>query len=234
MLIRITERCHMGCSHCMIDAQPNGAHMYMGLYRRVIEFAKRMDGIAMLSGGEPTDHPQILEMIRYALKKKLITVVLSNGLFLHDDTKRDRYLKIGALWQVTNDKRFYPKAIPEVSHPNLVIERRIRGELIGLGRTKSIGGKEAPGCFNLRSCIVHGFSLRTAITHLRRVGKFCTPSINVDGTLAAGESNQCYRAGRIDCSLQSLVADLRDHSCDRCGLHHRLDERHLNAIGRSA
>jgi hypothetical protein len=216
----------------MIDAQPDGAHMHYALYRRTIDFAKKMDGIAMLSGGEPTEHPQILKMIRYALRKQLITVVLSNGLFLHDRAKTNQYLNLGALWQVTNDPRYYPKAIPQIEHPNLVIERRIRGELIGLGRTSSLGGKEAPGCFNLRSCICHGFNLRQAIDHLRRAGKFCTPSINVDGTLAAGESNQCYRAGRIDDPQCRLIANLRDHACDRCQLHQRLDARHLRAIGR--
>ena len=231
MLIRVTERCQMGCSHCMIDAQPDGAHMHLALYRRVIEFTARMDKIAMLSGGEPTEHPQILEMISHAVRKRLITVVLSNGLFL-DTPKRNKLLESGAFFQITNDPRYYPRSIPEIVHPALVIERQIRGTIIGLGRAQQSIGKSVPGCFNLRSCVHYGDSLKQAIHRLRLLGKFCTPSINIDGTLAAGESNQCYRAGWIGDPLRTLAANLIEHNCDRCRLHHQLDQRHLKAIGK--
>ncbi len=38
MLIQITNRCHMGCKHCMQDATPKGKHMNDETFEQVMDF----------------------------------------------------------------------------------------------------------------------------------------------------------------------------------------------------
>lgn len=38
MLIQITNRCHMGCKHCMQDASPKGKHMTDETFGQVMDF----------------------------------------------------------------------------------------------------------------------------------------------------------------------------------------------------
>lgn len=41
MLIRITNRCMMGCNHCMVDATPEGEHMAFDTYLGALTLAMR-------------------------------------------------------------------------------------------------------------------------------------------------------------------------------------------------
>ena len=69
MIISITESCHMGCSHCMDDARPCDKHMSMRTFQDAISFFNQFGGIeCLITGGEPTDNPEWLEMLEYALQ----------------------------------------------------------------------------------------------------------------------------------------------------------------------
>ena len=58
MLIQITNRCHMGCKHCLQDASPNGKHMTDETFDRVMDFCMEARPMVVnVTGGEPTEHP---------------------------------------------------------------------------------------------------------------------------------------------------------------------------------
>ena len=40
MLVRITQKCRMQCPHCMVNASPDGEHMAMETFHKVIAFIK--------------------------------------------------------------------------------------------------------------------------------------------------------------------------------------------------
>lgn len=42
MMIKITERCTMGCKHCMNDAKPDGHGYDCRNFRRYVEFSSEI------------------------------------------------------------------------------------------------------------------------------------------------------------------------------------------------
>jgi len=50
----------------------------------------------------------------------------------------------------------------------------------------------------------------------------CTPSINIDGTIVAGESPLCHKIGTIDTPDTEIVQELLNMNCNNCGLEDNL------------
>ena len=234
MLVRITNSCRMGCNHCMIDATPSGEHMSTDMFSRSLAFIKLHEfRIVMLSGGEPTDHPNFLIFAQMAKDSGLHPLILSNGMFLEDERKRDEILSLGIPIQITNDERFYPKKIVKFEHPLLSYEDNLR-VIVPLGRAKTNNlqsERMSPLCFNLRSAIRTLHDFRQAVLYLRLKGKMCTPSINVDGSIVAGESSFCHVIGTIDSIDSELVKNIISMECNKCGLETNLSSLHRAVIG---
>lgn len=88
-LIEVTDDCDLGCPVCYAAAVP-GTHLPLATIRRMIDFYIDSEHgraeILQLSGGEPTNHPEILEIIRHARTAGLAYVMLNtNGLRLAGD-----------------------------------------------------------------------------------------------------------------------------------------------------
>lgn len=233
MLIRVTMRCQMQCSHCLVDARPNGAHISLETFHQALEFSVRLgDPIILLSGGEPTEHPRIVELIREAQEVAGQVVVITNGMWLHDPIRTIELLATGANFQVTNDPRFYPHRLPEAELETEQVTYVYRvTTMTRLGRYRDESNRLGPACFNLRSG-VHAFgSFGMGVSWLRwEARKFCTPSIDIDGTIRAGESSQCFALGSIWSGMAELTEATLAHDCDRCGLHGRLPPEAREAI----
>lgn len=254
MLIRITNRCSMGCRHCMVDAQPDGAHMSWDVFLACLDLMLRLEtahapSLLMLSGGEPTEHPELLRMLAYldrldppVLSRRLV-VLLSNGLFLGNAKLRSDIFKHQVEVQVTNDDRFYPQQLSEEARREArkygFIEERLR-VLSRLGRAAHPGfvpppdlpWRRAPMCFNLRSALSSLRSLPQALSMLAARGFFCSPSVNIDGTVVAGEAPSCCPIGNVnDTTINQLASQLRTMTCSRCGLLNNLSHNERVAIG---
>jgi len=107
MLVKITTQCSMGCTHCMEEALPEGEHMSLETFKKVLPFIEACYNgirIILLSGGEPTNHPDILKIIE--MVKNWNAVLLSNGLFYSGPLK-DPILDSGITIQVYNDPNYY-------------------------------------------------------------------------------------------------------------------------------
>jgi molybdenum cofactor biosynthesis enzyme MoaA len=62
VLIKVTSRCSMGCSHCLDEAGPDGTDMTAETFLKALDFAAQIEAASpiratLLSGGEPTDNP---------------------------------------------------------------------------------------------------------------------------------------------------------------------------------
>lgn len=70
MLAMITTKCNMSCQHCCMSCGKNykGEHMSMEVYERVLEMSEQFGSWVVLSGGEPTLHPNFMEMLFMAVK----------------------------------------------------------------------------------------------------------------------------------------------------------------------
>ena len=59
----------------------------------------------------------------------------------------------------------------------------------------------------------------------------CTPSINIDGSIVAGESTSCFKIGSVLDSDSVLYQNLINMKCSMCQLIQNLSRVHLEAIG---
>lgn len=238
MLIRVTDKCTMGCIHCMIDkSSPKGEHMTLETFDKALLLSYLLGArFIILSGGEPFDHPAIFDIIAKTQAHGFITMVASNGLFALDPDMRQQAARSGAMIQITNDPRYYPRDLRLVQEiftdQGWSFEDHIR-LIFPCRRTKTAGldpTRQSPTCFNLRSATLQ-YDLISAIIVLQNQGKLCSPSINTDGSIVAGESDTCFKIGTVDSTEGELDDSLRTIHCNRCGLQHNLEPRYLTAIG---
>jgi len=88
-LIEVTRRCDLGCPTCFALAGA-GRDLPLAQIERMMDFHLAAEGgkaeILQISGGEPTMHPDILEIIRMARRKNFGYVMLNtNGLRIAED-----------------------------------------------------------------------------------------------------------------------------------------------------
>jgi len=200
--------------------------------------------MTLLSGGEPTDHPNILEFIQMAEDRGHFISLLSNGLWLDNEELRDQILSHKLVIQVTNDPRFYPREPLVFEHPAITYVNSL-SVMMPIGRfagkeSEEVPTRKAPNCFNLRSLTRNLQDAQQAIATLRMrsihtsIGGWCTPSINVDGTVVAGESNGCHSIGTVASTPEEITRALCSMKCGNCGLRDRLPLELKRAIGESS
>lgn len=95
-IIEITDYCNLECPICIVNNQ-NANHLsnkaFAKMIDRLVENEGQCESIA-LSGGEPTSHPRILELIDIATREEIgRVVVITNGLRLGKDRKFAEQLK---------------------------------------------------------------------------------------------------------------------------------------------
>jgi uncharacterized radical SAM superfamily Fe-S cluster-containing enzyme len=86
LLLEITQACNLRCPTCYADAHGHDFMPIPEIRRRLDSFFRqqaRLD-LLMLSGGEPTIHPQFTEILEIALEYPINRVLINtNGLRLH-------------------------------------------------------------------------------------------------------------------------------------------------------
>lgn len=224
MLVRITDYCDMGCTHCMVNASVSGTHMDTDTFRDTLRFTKRYEPALLLSGGEPTQHPDFIEflgMIRDNNFDVDAVLILSNGTFLEDESYTKEILSFGHGIQITNDPRFYPKTVKRIDHPLIEYEDTIR-QISPFGRAIKNGittTQKYPGCFNLRSIAEICKTFTSAVRRLRLIAqRFCSPSINTNGSISVGETPFCRWIGTIHSADEELITNIKFIHCNNCGL----------------
>jgi hypothetical protein len=254
VLIKVTNRCGMGCSHCCEQSTPAGEHMPEETFYQALDLTGRVEGLAwqlgclplvLLSGGECTEHPSIVHFIETVLARRYLPMLLTNGLWLANDELRASLLRPewkDLRFQVTHDPRFYPTAPPRIDDPRLIYVDALT-LFVPLGRgakrkTEGVPLRQAPSSYNLRAFgHLRDENIEGAVAMLRARGMFglsgnCTPSITHDGRVVAGESNACYQLGTVTSTNAELSQALRTMgACNRCGGETNLTAKQLRAIG---
>lgn len=256
MLIKVTNQCGAGCSHCMENSTPkSGQHMTMETFDKALDLTARVERLAwkmganpliLLSGGECTEHPEIVAMVEKVERRGWMPMLISNGYWLADKVLVEALLPPGrAIFvQVTHDPRFYPKAPPpKTSDPRVGFVAALTA-LLPLGRAKHKEGiatrgvplKNAPSSFNLRSITRGTQSIEKAIAMLRLRAAMgnsgnCIPSISFEGNVIAGETRSCFKIGTVDSSNAELTEALIAMRCNECGLVDNLTREQKMAIG---
>ncbi|MCC6442226.1 MAG: radical SAM protein [Armatimonadetes bacterium] len=88
-VLEITGACNLGCSVCYADAGPGGP-MPLNMVSRILASYQESEGsraeVLQLSGGEPTLHPDVLDIVEMAQQEGIRHVMLNtNGLRIAED-----------------------------------------------------------------------------------------------------------------------------------------------------
>lgn len=237
MLLLITNHCKMACSHCCQRSSRNNKHMTMKTFTEALAFIKSVNSLTLIiSGGEPTDHPNFLEMME-ELKKHFNSkqlLITSNGMFLENREYTKEILALGIGIQITNDPRYYPKRIKVLNHPLLTFEDNIR-TIYPMGRALDNNlkshGHTSPKCYNLRSICRKINNLSYAIRTLEcEAFKFCSPMIDFLGNIKAGEFFGCTSVGTVNDTHATILENIKSLDCNICRMENNLSLFHLKAI----
>lgn len=254
MLISITEQCRMGCPHCMDNATPEGNHMSMDTFRDAIEFFNKYGGIeCIITGGEPTENPMWIKMVRYALEhthgstgSNIAHVTLTtNAMNITNNRDIQNYLMLlmqkynGKLSvQVTHVKGLYPIDVDLsdafFSCSSVAVCTEIEA-MYPLGRARENNlpwQSKCSKCFNIRSAVRTYKSLNVATFLLATKMKFCTPRINWNGDVKLGESRICPTVCSIYDDNETIIRNICNFKCGGCDIINKsLPKNYLEAIG---
>lgn len=253
MLLKITEACSMGCSHCVNDAKPDGEHMTLKVLEDSLDFLIRNNAyhFITLSGGEPTEHPQfpyfmgiILGTLDKYQKTSFITIT-TNGFWCLDNVSAAKEIAAGSKyvtvqWQVSTDSRYYPKHLDTTKRlwrePNFVLCKDCVEAMYPQGRAKLNGFKsdyKASHCFNVRAVTkqIPNPTIESVVALLASQRKFCKPAIKVNGDIVLGESDLCPKCASIYDKEEDIIQKIIDFKCNGCyPLNESLDMKYKQFV----
>ena len=221
MLFQITNKCLMGCPHCMDDSKPDGGMMPGWTFHAAAQFAKANgERHILISGGEPTEHPDFLPFCRMASRIGLKFSFASNGMWLGELGKEKVIEEIATLpgfvgGQIYSNPKWYRLHDQTLREYNLYADKwnglhifldtsEIRS-MSDIGRAKNcpaameevVKSKFHNMC--LTSCVtavqcdtLENFFLMMLMQH-----RFCTPMIDYKGNLHMSESILCPSIGNV-------------------------------------
>ncbi len=87
-ILEITNRCNMCCNTCYANSG-KGKDLDLSLIKKMIDFGAECENgkgeVLQISGGEPTLHKDIIEIIRYAREKYQYVMLNTNGIRIAED-----------------------------------------------------------------------------------------------------------------------------------------------------
>ena len=90
-LVEITSSCNLTCPMCYASSAPGGKHLSLEDCQRAIDRLVEVEGcpeVLQLSGGEPTIHPRLPEILNYAMSQPIDYVQINtNGIRLAHDAE---------------------------------------------------------------------------------------------------------------------------------------------------
>ncbi len=88
-LVEVTSSCNLKCPLCFAESGPGGDFVTFAAYTRMVDRLVHLEGTAdvlQISGGEPTLHPDLVRMVRYAYEQPIAAVMVNtNGVRLARD-----------------------------------------------------------------------------------------------------------------------------------------------------
>lgn len=232
----------MGCTHCLSDCKPEGKHMTFETFQQAIKFNfdRAGDSPILISGGEPTEHPEFEKFLGYVLMYKKLQecanlkrfvpiTVTTNGLWLteHMDfiksLENDGTFSSDIMFQVVVDDKYYPIHVNEevLSYSKLIVIGHEVPAIYPQGRALQNNiptNRKSSNCFNVRAIAkqIECPTLEKIITMQNLRGHMCTPHIDIDGNIKLGESRLCPVCSSIYKTDEEIVEDIIKFQCHQC------------------
>lgn len=242
MMIKITERCTMGCPHCMNDSKPDGKDMEIEVLKDTLNFLKKNElgkQHLVITGGEPTEHEKFDEVMKEIFKFNkefkcfnLITITTNGEAIQYDPERFKGYVKqakesgIVLNFQVSADVRYYPRRIQThkriFREEGFVLVDDCIQQIYPQGRALDNNMKwqsKCSKCFNVRSIshqLPESATLKDIESVLTEKLKFCTPHIKINGAIGLGESDLCPTCAFIYDDMDTIMEKIRKFKCNKC------------------
>lgn len=239
MLLKITEACSMGCTHCINDAKPDGAHMTFETFQAALDFLIRNKAYhhIIISGGEPTEHPVFPMFMGYAIaalneiKVPKGLTIATNGFWILDNISCAKELVAAGneytfiQFQASTDTRYYPKKLDVTKRiwreKGFVLCKDCVEYMYPQGRAKFNNypsAFKASKCFNVRALAkqLPNPTVENIAKELFMIGKPCTPAIRIDGGISLGESDLCPKVASIYDKEEDIIQKIKDFKCNGC------------------
>jgi len=252
MLIQITNKCHMGCPHCMQDSTPRGKNMSENVFLDVLQLCHMCNPhIISISGGEPLEHPEWLQ-IAYSLlavRSALFVNILTNGSWIEDTKKRFMMAKLireskgrikvqvyshpkyykNHTWTVEHEKQFRSIGCTPDFHSPIYMQ--------DLGRARKNCRQEVeksdfvPSCINSHLIAQQSGSLSQFLRMSMQAGKFCRPLIDPMGNIHMSESCLCQSVAHVSDGPVEIFRKMKESKpCKGCSLYKNFEELHPNEL----
>lgn len=242
-MIKITERCTMGCPHCMNDAKPDGKDMDAVTFMNSLKFLRDNNlgrEHLIITRGEPTEHSAfhgiILDLLPNFVKDNgcfnIITVTTNGENIQNNPMEFMNYIKIAKrsginlMFQVSADVRYYPRRIQThkriFREEGFVLVDDCIEQIYPQGRALDNNmpwKSKCSKCFNVRSLshqLPESATLRDIEKQLVARMKFCTPHIKVNGDIGLGESDLCPSCASIYDDMETIMEKIRKFKCHKC------------------
>lgn len=222
MLLQITNNCDNNCPHCLqaCVGSKHNEHMSRGVFLNSLTLSRKLGvNILIISGGEPTLHPEWAKWVREALKSVLHVGIATNGNWLIPETPSPivetivdliRGNKDRVSVQICNDPKWYPnhesvtagykrftERFPDAAKSTIFVTKV--EHMRSLGRAAS-----NPDCLEVAkqdkasttSCAAGALvaaqtDFRTAVGALEARGNLCRPAVDWEGGIHWSESRLC-------------------------------------------
>lgn len=240
MMLKITEHCTMGCTHCLNSATPNERHMKEQTLMDSLAFIEKNTAsrVLVVSGGEPTEHNCFDTMMKLIIDYGnthecfIMVIVTTNGeAIIRESEKFKQYVKYSKFaleFQISTDARHYSRHIPD-SHPvynekGFTFKPNCVTTIYPLGRALDNNLPWDPSivksckCFNVRALAkqIPDATLRSIEVMLAAKGYLCTPHIGVNGEIKLGESDFCSVCASIYDDPKEIIRKIQIFKCNKC------------------
>ena len=243
MLVQITNTCGMECPHCLQNSLPEPMHMSMETVDKVIEFIKKTPATTVLiSGGEPTMHPQFEAIVKRFIFAKFTNItIVSNGCWITNKDKVKMMKKLlshkNVSLQVTSTKEYYKNYKTICANRDKLLNLTPFGEkkvsihqgkiyIHQLGRASEGFEAEANSHIFTTSCMMMATTMyqlpfNEAILNMEYRSHFCTPLIDWRGGIHLSESWLCPKVDTID-TFDRFTEVLKWKPCGKCRDYQKL------------
>lgn len=247
MLIMITNRCHMGCPHCMQESTPRGRHMTEETFEKVLAFCRDAQPMVVnITGGEPTEHPDWLYFTRciLALPSVKIVTIITNGAWIEDKVERIKIARLirrekgRAKVQVYSNLKYYKDHEWTIDHKQ---QFRSIGclpdfdspiPIQDLGRARKNCREETeksthvPSCINSHLIAKQAHSMNEFFMCCIQAAKFFRPLIDPDGNIHMSESWLCPAVAHVSDGATEVFRKMKESSpCGGCRLYKNFEQK---------
>ncbi|HLO78785.1 MAG TPA: radical SAM protein [Magnetospirillum sp.] len=199
-LIEVTDSCSLGCPVCFAGSTPRGGHKSLAEVEALLDQVVASEGgqpdLVQISGGEPCEHPQILDILRAARARPIRHVMLNtNGVRLAEDP--DFAAQLAGLMPGFEVYLQFDSLRPEAL-------RRLRGQDMTGVRRRALEALERHHISTTLVAVVEKGTNDDEIGDILRHGLEwrCVRGVTLQPLQAAGR-------GRADKDRRMLVSDIR-------------------------